>query len=96
MPRNYDPALHPFAAPREYTRAMNAAKLGRMFAKPFVGSLDGHRDSVTCLSKHPSRLSQLYTGAADGEVRPRPGEGEGAKEHSMLFVYLFAIHESTD
>ncbi|KAF0312216.1 DDB1- and CUL4-associated factor 13 [Amphibalanus amphitrite] len=69
MPRNYDPDLHPFAAPREYTRAMNAAKLGRMFAKPFVGSLDGHRDSVTCLSKHPSRLSQLYTGAADGEVR---------------------------
>ncbi|XP_043208786.1 DDB1- and CUL4-associated factor 13-like [Amphibalanus amphitrite] len=69
MPRNYDPDLHPFAAPREYTRAMNAAKLGRMLAKPFVGSLDGHRDSVTCLSKHPSRLSQLYTGAADGEVR---------------------------
>jgi len=69
MPRNYDPELHPFAAPREYTRALNAVKLGRMFAKPFLGSLDGHRDSVTALSKHPTRLSQLYTGAADGEVR---------------------------
>ena len=77
VPRNYDPELHPFAAPREYTRAMNAVKLGRMFAKPFVGSLDGHGDSVTCLSKHPSRLSQLYTGAADGEVRNVAGRGGG-------------------
>ena len=24
-----------------------------MFAKPFVGSLDGHRDGLTCLIKHP-------------------------------------------
>nr|CAG4642467.1 EOG090X04WU [Evadne anonyx] len=67
--RNYDPALHPFETPREYTRALNAVKLERVFAKPFVGCLDGHRDAVHCLSKHPSKLSWLYSGACDGELR---------------------------
>ena len=32
---------------------MNAVKLERVFAKPFLGSLDGHRDGLTCLAKHP-------------------------------------------
>ena len=68
MPRNYDPALHPLETPREYTRALNAVKLERVFAKPFVGCLDGHRDGVTCLGKHPRHLSWLYSGSCDGEV----------------------------
>jgi len=67
--RNYDPALHPLETPREYTRALNAVKLERVFAKPFVGCLDGHRDGVHCLSKHPTKLSWLYSGACDGELR---------------------------
>ena len=41
LPRNVDPILHPHAAHREYTAALNAVKLERVFAKPFVGSLDG-------------------------------------------------------
>ena len=45
--------MHPFEAEREYQRALNAVKLERTFAKPFVGSLDGHRDSLTHLAKHP-------------------------------------------
>lgn len=68
-PRNYDPALHPFEAAREYVRALNAVKLERVFAKPFVGNLDGHRDGISCLSKHPKQLSVLLSGAYDGEVR---------------------------
>lgn len=69
VPRNYDPALHPMEMPREYTRAMNAVKLERVFAKPFIGCLDGHRDGVNCFAKHPKRLSWLYSGACDGEVK---------------------------
>ncbi|XP_064597203.1 DDB1- and CUL4-associated factor 13-like [Liolophura sinensis] len=69
VPRNYDPALHPFEAPREYMRALNATKLERVFAKPFLGSLDGHKDGVHSLLKHPSSLSLLLSGACDGEVR---------------------------
>ena len=49
----FSPELHPFEAEREYQRALNAVKLERTFAKPFVGSLDGHRDSLTHLAKHP-------------------------------------------
>ncbi|XP_069699869.1 DDB1- and CUL4-associated factor 13 [Periplaneta americana] len=69
VPRNYDPSLHPFEALREYTRALNAVKLERVFAKPFVGNLDGHRDGVSCLGKHPQHLSLLVSGSYDGEVR---------------------------
>lgn len=68
MPRNYDKNLHPFSDPREYVRASNAAKLERVFAKPFFGSLDGHRDVISCVMKHPTKISRIYSGACDGEV----------------------------
>lgn len=69
MSRNLDPALHPFEAPREYKRALNAVKLDRVFAKPFVGALEGHSDGVNVLAKHPRHLQYLFSGACDGEVR---------------------------
>lgn len=54
---------------REYVRALNATKLDRVFAKPFIGNLSGHKDGVSCFAKHPKRLSTLISGAYDGEVR---------------------------
>ncbi|XP_031834379.1 DDB1- and CUL4-associated factor 13 [Nomia melanderi] len=69
VPRNYDPSLHPFEAAREYTRALNAVKLERVFAKPFVANLDGHKDGVSILCKHPTQLSTLVSGAFDGELK---------------------------
>lgn len=69
MPRNYDPALHPLEVPREYTRALNSTKLERVFAKPFIGSLDGHKDGVHCLYKHPLQLNMLLSGSCDGEIK---------------------------
>ncbi|XP_059612757.1 DDB1- and CUL4-associated factor 13 [Phlebotomus argentipes] len=68
MPRNYDPSLHPFEAQREYVQALNATKLERVFAKPFLGCLDGHRDGVCCFSKHPQSLSCLVSGGYDGQI----------------------------
>ncbi|XP_037938510.1 DDB1- and CUL4-associated factor 13 [Teleopsis dalmanni] len=68
MPRNYDPDLHPLQPVREYVRALNATKLDRVFAKPFVGNLSGHRDGVNCFAKHPKMLSNLVSGAYNGEV----------------------------
>ncbi|XP_051153568.1 DDB1- and CUL4-associated factor 13 [Leptopilina boulardi] len=67
--RNYDPSLHLFQHEREYTRALNSVKLERVFAKPFIGNLNGHKDSVSSLCKHPIHLSILISGAYDGEVR---------------------------
>ncbi|GAA5828720.1 hypothetical protein JCM11251_005850 [Rhodosporidiobolus azoricus] len=68
--RNLDPTLHPFARSREYTRAVTAAKLERMFAKPFVASLEGHGDGIYCMTKDESGgLGRVASGAGDGEVR---------------------------
>lgn len=67
-PRNYDPSLHPFEAAREYVQALNATKLERVFAKPFLGSLDGHRDGVSCFAKHPTSLASLTSGSYDGDI----------------------------
>lgn len=53
----------------EYVRAMNATKLDRVFAKPYIGNLDGHREGVVCFAKDPSSLSSLTSGAYDGEIR---------------------------
>lgn len=47
---------------------MNSVKLDRLFAKPFIGSLDGHRDGVQVLLPHPESLSTLISGSYDGEV----------------------------
>jgi WD repeat and SOF domain-containing protein 1 len=67
--RNPDPALHPFERAREYTRALNAAKLDKVFAKPFVSAMDGHSDGVFCMAKNPKVLNTLASGACDGELR---------------------------
>jgi len=67
--RSIDPLQHPFEKGREYVRALNATKWQKVFGKPFVASLDGHRDGVFTLAKHPTSLSLLLSGSCDGEVR---------------------------
>lgn len=69
VPRNLDPDLHPFEAAREYTRALNSAKLERVFAKPFLASLDGHSDGVNCLIRSPQHISSVVSGACNGEIK---------------------------
>lgn len=69
MHKNMDPVMHPFERAREYTRAMNAVKLDKIFAKPFVGAMDGHYDGVSCLSASPTSLVAFFSGACDGEIR---------------------------
>lgn len=58
--------MHPFEKPREYTRAMNAAKLDRLFAKPFVAALDGHIDGIYSIARSPKRLDVMASGSGDG------------------------------
>lgn len=66
LSRNLDPALHPFDKPREYTRALNAAKLDRLFAKPFVGALEGHIDGIYSIAKDTNRLNVVASASGDG------------------------------
>jgi DDB1- and CUL4-associated factor 13 len=69
-PRNLDPAQHPFERAREYTRALNATKLERMFAQPFVGQLGrGHVDGVYVLAKDPKALDRFASGSGDGVIK---------------------------
>uniref|UniRef100_A0A1I7WBK0 WD_REPEATS_REGION domain-containing protein n=1 Tax=Heterorhabditis bacteriophora TaxID=37862 RepID=A0A1I7WBK0_HETBA len=67
--RNWNAPQDPFRAQTEYTRALNATKLERVFAKPFVASLDGHLEGVHLIAKHPGRPSIVITGARDGQVK---------------------------
>jgi WD repeat and SOF domain-containing protein 1 len=70
QPRNLDPNHHPFAAAREYTRALTAVKLDRMFAAPFIGQLGtGHVDSVYQIAKDPGSLDNLASASGDGVVK---------------------------
>ena len=66
--KNVDPKLHPFERAREYSRALIAVKLDRVFAKPFIGALAGHSDGIYCSSTNPRSLVSFVSGAADGEV----------------------------
>ncbi|KAL8830568.1 MAG: hypothetical protein Q9170_005686 [Blastenia crenularia] len=70
QPRNLDPALHPFERAREYTRALNATKLERMFAAPFIAQLGkGHVDGVYTMAKDPESLERFASGSGDGVIK---------------------------
>lgn len=70
QPRNLDPEQHPFERAREYTRALNAVKLERMFAAPFVGQMgNGHVDGVYSMAKDPGSLERFASGSGDGVVK---------------------------
>ncbi|KAF2141815.1 uncharacterized protein K452DRAFT_271612 [Aplosporella prunicola CBS 121167] len=69
-PRNLDPAMHPFERAREYTRALTATKMERMFAQPFIGQLGkGHVDGVYSIAKDPESLEHFASGSGDGIVK---------------------------
>lgn len=68
--RNLDPNQHPFERAREYTRALNATKIERMFAQPFLGDFEpGHVDGVYSFAKDPNSLEHFASGSGDGVVK---------------------------
>ncbi|PHJ20722.1 sof1 family domain-containing protein, partial [Cystoisospora suis] len=66
--RNPDPHLHPFEREREYIRALNAVKLQKMFAKPLLFAMEGHRDGVKCMTRGKAQVAALWTGSCNGEI----------------------------
>lgn len=65
--RNYNPDLHPLQVSREYKLALNATKLERVFAKPFVAALV-HGESISAMARHPDKLSCIFSGTYEGEL----------------------------
>lgn len=63
-----DTNLHPFQKAREYKRALNAAKLEKVFAKPFLAALNTHSDGVYHLAKNRYNLRDMISASADGEI----------------------------
>lgn len=49
-------------------RAINAAKLERIMAKPFIGALEGTTERMTCISLNSETLGLSVFGTADGKV----------------------------
>ncbi|XWS68684.1 hypothetical protein CRYUN_Cryun04dG0112300 [Craigia yunnanensis] len=66
--RNFDPSLRTHEKATEYVRALNAAKLDKIFARPFIGAMDGHRDSIKCMAKNPNYSKGIFSGSDDGDI----------------------------
>ena len=68
--QNLDTSLHPFSRGREYIRALNASKLERMFASPFIRQIgNGYVDGVYCLATEPESLKYFASGSGDGVIK---------------------------
>ncbi|KAA8498895.1 DDB1- and CUL4-associated factor 13 [Porphyridium purpureum] len=65
---NYDPKLHPMERAVEQKRALNAAKLERVFAKPFLAALSVHVDSPYAVKRSRVSTAHALSCAADGAV----------------------------
>lgn len=66
--RNYDPNLRPQEKAVEYVRALNAAKLEKIFGRPFVGAME-HNEAISCMAKNPNHLKGIFAGSEDGDIR---------------------------
>jgi WD repeat and SOF domain-containing protein 1 len=67
---NLNPGAKPFAKAIEYTRALNATKMERMFAAPFICQMGrGHVDGVYSMAKDPGSLERFASGSGDGVVK---------------------------
>ena len=81
--------MHPFARARERTRALNAAKMDRIFAKPFIDSLEGHIDAVEVIARQPDSLTTIASGSWEGGVCVRsPGSPYPFLTSSLLGIIL--------
>lgn len=66
--RNSNSNLHPHIRAREYVRALNSAKMEKIFAKPFLFALDNHTDGVKCMAKNYKQLSEIVSGSYDAQI----------------------------
>ena len=66
--RNTNPKLHPFQKAREYIRALNAVKLDKVFAKPFLFSLNQPTDCIKVMAKNHKSLGEFASGGFDGQL----------------------------
>jgi WD repeat and SOF domain-containing protein 1 len=57
-----DSSTHSFEKSKEYIRALNASKIKKIYAKPFLMGLTGHSDTAISMAFHPYNLINIITG----------------------------------
>lgn len=88
-PKNMDASVHPFERAREYKRALNAVKMERMFAQPFICQLgQGHVDGVYQLAKDPNSLNMLASASGDGVVKVWDMESREQQWHASAHANI--------
>lgn len=89
QPKNMAASVHPFERAREYKRALNAVKMERLFAQPFVCQLgQGHVDGVYQLAKDPNSLNMLASASGDGVVKVWDMESREQKWHASAHANI--------
>lgn len=89
LPKNMDTSVHPFERAREYKRALNAVKMERMFAQPFICQLgQGHVDGVYQLAKDPNSLNMLASASGDGVVKVWDLESREQRWHATAHANI--------
>lgn len=92
--KNPDPLLHPFAAERELGRAVRAAKLERIFAKPFLGAFTGmHVEGVYALARDGEGV--VGEGAVLGGAAGQLSRIASASAEGRIHVWNAATQKST-
>lgn len=67
--RSTNPMIHKFQKAREYQRAVVGAKIEKIFAHPFVASMNEHSDGITAFAKSARHVTRFASGDFSGELR---------------------------
>ncbi|WJZ84679.1 hypothetical protein VitviT2T_004273 [Vitis vinifera] len=87
--RNFDPSLLKQEKVVEYVRVLNAAKLDKVFAGPFIGAMDGHIDSISCAVRG-------LTGSTDGRILVSCGTDCTVKLWNVSVATISDLDDSSD
>lgn len=43
--------------------------MNQIFARPFIGAMDGHIDAISAMAKNPNHLKGIFSGSMDGGIK---------------------------
>ncbi|XP_022764074.1 DDB1- and CUL4-associated factor 13-like isoform X1 [Durio zibethinus] len=63
------PAFEPKRKPLSMSALLTSPNWTRYLQDPFIGAMDGHRDSIKCMAKNRNYLKAIFSGSDDGDIR---------------------------
>lgn len=61
----------------------------QVFARPFIGAMDGHIDAISCMAKNPTHLKGFFSGSMDGDIRLWD---IASRSYSLLIIISTALY----